>query len=150
MSYSIGYSFLTYHKKKISEVHPLNHLGCHMQETIFRIVYPKEERRESEFTYLFHLSSGSKFALQGSNQTKSLRITSRLDKFLAASQEVRSNTMYPVTLRCLDRESRNSITDAGGPRETYLMGYLGITRPLQRLRGSKWPRMWKEEQTKGI
>lgn len=79
------------------------------KEPLFRTVYPKEERRESEFTCLFRLSSGSKFALQGGNQTRSLTLTSRLDKLLAASQEVRSNTMCPVTLRCLDVLQRAEI-----------------------------------------
>lgn len=141
MTYGIGYPFLTHHKKNPKYTHSAT-LEVIGKEPLFRTVYQKEERRESEFTCLFCLSSCSKFALQGGKKARSLTLTSRWHKILAASQEVRSNTMCCVTLRCLAvlrRAEIPSLMLAGLGRHTSwaTLASLGLGRGREGVSGQE-------------
>lgn len=98
MTYCVGYSFLTYHKK--IPITPLNHSGCHMwvtEQRLFRTVYLyiRREKREKGNSFVFCLSlsvlAQSKFALQGVNQTRSHTFSHSLSGYITFGQHLRKS-----------------------------------------------------------
>lgn len=124
------------HQKR-HQVHPLNYLV--LEEPLFRTMHQKKREEGIPLLALSPVSPCSKFPYRSLTRPNLIPPHTHvlLIRTFAASQDVRSLSMYCVSLRCLEvlGSSRNPCSDTHGPQKTYFMVWFGIRRTWQKLKG---------------